>query len=65
MNNAESIIDRIQAIRSRNNQNWMDLVRLAFRVSPDEAKVIFMNVLELDKEISQQVEVLLNENPDI
>ena len=28
------VIDKIEKIRSKNNSNWMDILRLAFRHSP-------------------------------
>ena len=33
-----SIIDEIQSIRSKNNVNWMDILRLAFKHFPNEAQ---------------------------
>ena len=38
MINSNKIINKIQEIRSKNNVNWMDLLRLAFKNAPDEAK---------------------------
>ena len=32
------IIDEIEKVRTRNNVNWMDVLRLAFKHSPEEAK---------------------------
>ena len=34
------VIDKIEKIRSKNNSNWMDILRLAFRHSPREASRI-------------------------
>ena len=31
------IINKIQKTRTKNNKNWMDLLRLAFRENPREA----------------------------
>jgi hypothetical protein len=45
------IINQIQEIRTRNNQNWMDLARLAFEVAPDRAKEIMKRITECDSEI--------------
>ena len=28
------IIDQIEAIRTKNNKNWMDILRVAFKHSP-------------------------------
>lgn len=45
------IIDRIQEVRSLNNVKWMDLVRLAMRVAPLEARKIFDEIEENDRRI--------------
>lgn len=46
------IIDKIQYIRSQNNVNWMDILRLAFRDSPEEARHLMGKVNEYDGEIA-------------
>lgn len=46
------IIDKIQHIRSKNNVNWMDILRLAFRDSPEEARQLMGKVNEFDGEIA-------------
>ena len=46
------IIDKIQHIRSKNNVNWMDILRLAFRDSPEEARQLMGRVNEYDGEIA-------------
>ena len=50
------IIDQIEKIRSKNNVNWMNILRLAFRLDPKEAKKIMKKINYDDKKIS----VLLN-----
>lgn len=50
--NPMEIIDDIERVRSRNNANWMDLLRLAYRHAPDEAGVIVREILSLDEEVS-------------
>ena len=32
------IIDKIEAVRKKNNANWMDILRLAYKNSPNEAR---------------------------
>ena len=49
------IIDEIERIRSSNNVNWMNLLRLAFRVAPDEAKLLVRHINSDDQKISQLV----------
>lgn len=52
------IIDRIEAIRGRNNKNWMDLLRLAFKHAPEEAAEIMAGIYREDTEISELVKQL-------
>tara|TARA_B100001939_G_C16454768_1_gene410478 strand:- start:58 stop:261 length:204 start_codon:yes stop_codon:yes gene_type:complete len=47
-----SIIDKIEKIRSKNNTNWMDLVRLSFSLDPDNASKILSKIYQEDKKIS-------------
>ena len=46
------IINKIEKIRSKNNVNWMDLLRLAFRLSPREARKLIGKINSEDKRIS-------------
>jgi len=46
------IIDQIEKIRTKNNINWMDLLRLAFKHSPDEAKKLVKKINKSDNKIS-------------
>ena len=46
------IIDKIELIRSKNNVNWMDILRLAFNTSPEKARTIFQNINSDDKKIN-------------
>ena len=52
------IIDEIEKIRKKNNVNWMDILRLAFRNSPDEAKKLMMKVNTEDDRISELLKKL-------
>ncbi len=52
------IINEIEAIRSRNNVNWMNLMRLAFRVAPNEAEEIFKNINKDDSAIASLLNTL-------
>jgi hypothetical protein len=57
MNDLE-IIDEIQKIRSKNNVNWMDILRLAFKHAPEDARALIGKVNKHDNEISKLVEQL-------
>ena len=46
------IINKIEKIRSKNNTNWMDLLRLAFKYAPVEAKKLIKKINKDDKKIS-------------
>ena len=39
-NKNNSVINNIEKIRSKNNKNWMNLLRLAFKHAPTEASKI-------------------------
>lgn len=51
-------IDQIEKIRSKNNVNWMDILRLAFKHAPNEAKKIMQRINSDDKKISNQLKKL-------
>ena len=52
------IIDEIEKLRTQNNVNWMDVLRLAFRYAPEEAKKLTKKINEEDNRISELVEKL-------
>ena len=47
------IIDEIQSIRSANNVNWMDLLRLAYSKAPEETKLLVRKINNDDNRISE------------
>ena len=47
----EKIFSNIEKVRSRNNKNWIDILRLAFKYSPNEAKKIFKQIVDKDKKL--------------
>ena len=57
-----TLINRIQKIRSKNNVNWMNLLKLSFKHDPKNAAKIMSNVLNDDKKISSLVNKLLKIN---
>jgi len=50
-----TIVDQIEEIRRKNNSNWMDLLRLALKYAPDEARMILARINKCDQEISKLV----------
>lgn len=46
------IIDKIEKVRSKNNVNWMDVLRVALIHAPDETIRLMKNINQKDKKIS-------------
>jgi hypothetical protein len=46
------IIDEIQKVRTKNNKNWMDILRVAFKYAPEEARSILAEINKSDGKIS-------------
>tara|TARA_B100001769_G_C21589421_1_gene332723 strand:- start:59 stop:250 length:192 start_codon:yes stop_codon:yes gene_type:complete len=53
INQKLKLIDEIEKIRTQNNINWMDLLRVAFKHAPDETKVLVRKINKDDKRISE------------
>tara|TARA_Y100000031_G_C7986102_1_gene276959 strand:+ start:121 stop:324 length:204 start_codon:yes stop_codon:yes gene_type:complete len=54
----QKIIDEIENVRTRNNVNWMDILRLAFAHAPEEAKELMKKIDHEDTRISDLVNKL-------
>ena len=52
------IINKIQKIRSKNNVNWMNILRLAFKHDPNNASKIMSKINTDDKKINDLVKKL-------
>ena len=50
--NYNKIINQIQKIRSKNNVNWMNILKLAFKLDPKRASKIMQKINYDDKKIS-------------
>ena len=48
----KNIINKIEKIRSKNNVNWMNILRLAFKLDPKAASKIMKKINYDDKKIS-------------
>ena len=51
--NYNKIINQIQKIRSKNNVNWMNILRLAFELDPNRSIKIMRKINYDDKKISK------------
>lgn len=56
--NYNKIINQIQKIRSKNNVNWMNLLKLAFRLDAKNASKIMKKINYDDKQISNLLKKL-------
>jgi hypothetical protein len=46
------IIDKIEKVRSKNNVNWMDVLRIALKHAPNQTIRLMKNINLKDKKIS-------------
>ena len=47
-----NLVDQIQKIRSKNNKNWMDLLRLSLKLDFNSTSKILKEICKDDKRIS-------------
>ena len=52
------IIDEIEKVRTKNNMNWMDILRRAFTHAPQESKKLMKKIDHEDNRISALVKKL-------
>ena len=57
--NSLKIVDQIQKIRSKNNKNWMDLLRLSLRLDYAKTSKILSQIYSDDQEISKLAKKLI------
>jgi len=46
------LVNRIQKIRSKNNKNWMDILKLSLKLNPQSTSKILSKIYNDDKKIS-------------
>tara|TARA_B100000242_G_C42894630_1_gene414961 strand:+ start:225 stop:422 length:198 start_codon:yes stop_codon:yes gene_type:complete len=56
---ALKLINQIQNIRKKNNINWMDMLRLAFKHDPKNASKIMLSIYREDQRVSKIVKKLV------
>ena len=56
------IINEIQKVRSKNNVNWMDILRIAFTHAPEETREVFKRITNDDNLINELSKKLANNN---
>tara|TARA_B110000977_G_scaffold175638_1_gene230551 strand:- start:33510 stop:33695 length:186 start_codon:yes stop_codon:yes gene_type:complete len=53
MTNYKTIVDSIETTRSKNNKNWMDLLRIALKHCPKDSLKVLKKINKNDKKISK------------
>ena len=48
-----NIIDEVEKVRTKNNVNWMDVLRLAFKHAPEDARKLMNRINKEDGRISE------------
>ena len=61
-NNTLKLINKIQYIRSKNNSNWMDILKVAFKHDPQSSSKIMSNIYIDDQKIIKLVKKLVIES---
>ena len=57
------IIDEITKVRSKNNVNWMNILKLAFKLDPKNAAKIMKKINNNDNKISKLLSSLNKKKP--
>ena len=57
--NSLKLIMQIQNVRKKNNVNWMNMLRLAFKHDPKRAAKIMSNIYTDDQRVSNLVDKLI------
>jgi len=55
----DDIFNQIKKIRVQNNDNWLDILKLAFRLDPYNAKKIMQKIVECDEKIKNLCKELI------
>ena len=54
-----SQINNIEQVRKKNNKNWMDILRIAFRYAPNEAAKVLAEIYKEDNRVNSLVKKLI------
>jgi hypothetical protein len=53
------VIEKIEKTRQSNNNNWMELLRIAFTADPENTKIVLKKIIEHDEKIIKQFKELI------
>ena len=60
--NKLKLIDQIEGIRKKNNKNWMDILRIAFKFAPNQTASVLAQIYNQDKKINRLAKKLTIKN---
>ncbi len=46
------VINQIEKVRKKNNKNWMDVLKIAFKHAPNESSNVLSQIYKQDKKLS-------------
>jgi hypothetical protein len=55
------LIDQIEEVRAANNRAWMDLLRLAMNLDPEETKRVLERIDQNDNQIRRLLKALASD----
>ena len=61
-NKYNKVIGKIEKTRTKNNKNWMNILRLAFKSSPSEASTILSQIYKEDKKVANLAKSLIKKS---
>ena len=57
-----TLLNKIEKIRSKNNKNWMDILRLAIRLDYKKTSKLIKQIYKYDTEISALAKKIYNQD---
>ena len=57
-----SLLNKIEKIRSKNNKNWMDILRLAIKLDYKKTSKLIKQIYKYDTEISALAKKIYNQD---
>lgn len=60
--NSITLLNKIEKIRSKNNKNWMDILRLAIRLDYNKTSKLIKQIYKYDTEISALAKKIYNQS---
>jgi len=56
--NLDSTFKKIENVRSKNNKNWMEILKIAYLASPKKTSSVLKRILEKDRKLIKLADAL-------